>query len=108
MNTYTWSISQLDCIPSVDGQINVVSNIHWAISATDGTNNTTVYGTQGLAFDAKNAFTAYSELTKDQVVEWAQEAIGIDAITALQKSLDNRLEALANPPIVRPPLPWSN
>jgi hypothetical protein len=107
MNTYTWNIEQLDCTPSVDGQINVVSTIYWRISATDNTNNATIYGTQALAFDAKNAFTAYSDLTKDQVIRWVQEAMGINTITALQESLDKQLEALVNPPIVIQPLPWA-
>lgn len=108
MTEYTWKIEQLECIPSADGQTNVVSTIHWRVSATDGANTTEVYGTQGLVYDAKNAFIAYSDLTKDQVVGWVQEAMGIDAVTKLQETLDKQLETLANPPIITPPLPWSN
>ena len=29
MTEYTWKIEALDCIPSADGQTNVVSTIHW-------------------------------------------------------------------------------
>ena len=108
MNTYTWKIAQLDCAPSVDGQTNVVSMVHWRVSATDGANTAEVYGTQPLSFDAKNAFIDYFELTKDEVIGWVQEAIGTTAVTALQESLDRQLEALASPPIVSPKLPWSN
>jgi hypothetical protein len=108
MNTYTWVIDALGCVPSMDGQTNVVSTIHWRVNATDGVNNATVYGAQSLTFDAKNAFIDYSDLTKDQVIGWAQDAMGIDAVTALQETLDKQLEALANPPIITPPLPWSN
>lgn len=108
MTEYTWKIEQLDCIPSADGQTNVVSTIHWRISATDGANDTAIYGTQALTFDAKNAFTAYSELTQDQVIGWAKESIGADAVISLQETLDKQLETLANPPIVTPPLPWVN
>jgi hypothetical protein len=108
MNTYTWVIDALGCVPSVDGQTNVVSTIHWRVNATDGVNNATVYGAQSLIFDAKNAFIDYSDLTKNQVIGWAQGAMGIDAVTALQETLDKQLEALANPPIITPPLPWSN
>jgi hypothetical protein len=108
MNTYIWKIEQLDCTPSADGQNNVVSNIHWRVSATDGTNTTETYSAHELAFDAKNAFIAYSDLTKEQVIAWVQEAMGIDAVTRLQESLDSRLEMLASPPIITPPLPWSN
>jgi hypothetical protein len=108
MNTYLWEIPQLDCIPSADGQSNVVSMVHWRVNATDGTNNATIYGTQPLTFDAKNAFVSYADLTKDTVVGWVQAAMGIDAVTSLQEALDKQLEALANPPVVTPPLPWTN
>jgi hypothetical protein len=105
-NTYVWVIKQLDCIPSADGQSNVVSNVHWRVNAIDGAHEATVYGTQALTFDAKNAFIAYDSLTKDTVVGWVQAAMGIDAVTKLQESLDKQLETLANPPVVTPPLPW--
>jgi hypothetical protein len=107
MINYTWKIEALDCIPSTDGQTNVVSMVHWRINATDGTNTAEVYGTQGLTFDAKNAFVSYAELTKDTVVGWVQKAMGINAVTRLQETLDKRLETLANPPVITQPLPWS-
>ena len=102
-NTYTWLIPRLDCVPND----NVVSCVHWRVNATDGTNEATVYGTQELTYDAKNAFIKYSALTKDTVIGWVQEAMGIDAVTKLQEALDKQLETLANPPIVTLPLPWA-
>lgn len=120
-NTYTWNIKLLECIPLIDGQNNVVSKVHWIVNAISDEginvpmpNNTTDFvpyttstsGVQALTFDAKNAFIIYDSLTKDTVVGWVQEAMGADAVTALQEVLDKRLEALANPPIVTPPLPW--
>ena len=107
MPEYKWKIERLECIPSVDGQTNVVSNAHWRVSATDGTHEATMYGTQALTFDAKNAFVNYADLTKNTVVGWVQEAMGIDAVTRLQEALDKQLETLANPPVVTPPLPWA-
>jgi len=107
MTEYTWKIEQLECIPSADGQSNVVSNVHWRVNATDGASKVTMYGTQALTFDAKNAFISYADLTKDTVVGWVQEAMGIDDVTRLQEALDKRLETLANPPVITPPLPWA-
>jgi uncharacterized lipoprotein YmbA len=103
MNTYTWEVESLDCVP--DGKI--VSCIHWRVKSTDGTNTSEVYGVQPLVFNTKNAFINYADLTKDTVIGWVQEAMGIDAVTALQETLDKQLEALANPPIITPPLPWA-
>jgi len=107
-NTYTWIIEGLDCIPSQDGQTNVVSNVHWRINGTDGTHNATVYGTQALTYTAGSPFTAYSALTEATVIEWVQAAMGAAQVTAIQTNLDNQIANLANPPIVTPNLPWSN
>jgi len=106
-NTYTWVIEQLDCVPSIDGQSNVVSNVHWRVKVAKDTHEVAVYGAQELTFDSKNAFISYVDLTKDTVVGWVQEAMGIDAVTKLQETLDAKLDTLANPPIVTPPLPWA-
>lgn len=106
MNTYTWKIEQLDCIPFAEGQLNVVSNIHWRINGTDGTNTAEIYGFQALPFDAKNPFIDYSELTQGVVLTWAQETMGASAVTRLQESLDKQLSDLATPKIVSPALPW--
>jgi len=37
MITYTWTVSQLDCYPQADNQTDVVFNIHWQLTCTDGT-----------------------------------------------------------------------
>ena len=107
MNTYTWLIDALDCVPSIDGQSNVVSTVHWRVNTDNGVKYATMYGAQPLTFDAKNAFISYADLTKDTVVGWVQAAMGIDAVTRLQETLDKQLEALANPPVITPPLPWA-
>jgi hypothetical protein len=121
-NTYTWLIDSLNCIPSADGQSNVVSTVHWRVNVVSNQGKTiklldkttqivpytaTKYGSQTLTFDAKNAFIAYDSLTKDTVVGWVQEAMGIDAVTKLQETLDKQLETLVNPPVITPPLPWT-
>jgi len=105
-NTYTWVIESLDCIPSIDGQTNVVCNVHWRVKATDGTFNTVIYGTQGLTYTAGNPFISYEGLTKETVIQWVQEAMGIDQVMNIQLALDKQLDSLANPPIISPALPW--
>jgi hypothetical protein len=107
MNTYTWLIESLDCIPSLDGQTNVVSVIHWRVNGIDGTHNATVYGTQSLTYTLGSPFTAYSDLTKDIVIGWVQSAMGSEQVTAIQTNLDKQIANLANPPIITPPLPFN-
>jgi hypothetical protein len=104
MNTYTWKIESLDCKP--DGDSKIVSCIHWRLKGDDGTNTTEVYGSQAIENNTENVFIDYEALTKDQVIAWAQEAMGADVVATLQASIDSQLEALANPPVIKPPLPW--
>jgi hypothetical protein len=104
--TYNWTIQAMDCIPQEDGHTDVVVVAHWSVLATDGTYNANVYGTQSFAYDASKTFIPYESLTQTEVVGWVQAAMGIDAVTALQESLDQQIEAQINPTIVNPPLPW--
>jgi hypothetical protein len=107
MNTYEWNIAQLECKPQEDGKTDVVVTAHWTVSATDGTNTTSAYGSQSFTLNQEGSFTPFADLTETQVIGWVQESMGIDAVTSLQENLDKQITDLANPPIVRPPLPWS-
>jgi hypothetical protein len=107
-NTYTWLVDSLDCIPSQDGQTNVVSNVHWRVNGTDGTHNASVYGTQPLTYTAGSPFTAYSGLTESIVLGWLQSAMGDLGVSTIQSNLDNQIANLTNPPIITPALPWKN
>lgn len=104
MNTYTWEVESLDCVP--DGDSKIVSCIHWRLKGDDGVNTSEVYGAQPIEHNTKNRFIAYESLTKEKVIEWAQDAMDAGTIIQLQEILDKQLEALANPPVITPPLPW--
>jgi hypothetical protein len=118
MNTYTWQIESLDCTP--DNK--VVFCIHWRVKATsdkgvfipllDGSTKlvpfeTEIYGAQNIENNEKNVFINYADLTKDTVVGWVQETMGIDAVTKLQEALDKQLDGLNAPTVVTLPLPWA-
>lgn len=104
---YNWTISALDCKPQEDGLTDVVVTAHWQVSATNGTYNAGVYGTQSFTLQSGEGFTPYADLTQDQVIGWVQSAMGIDQVTALQQNLDAQIENQVNPPIIQPPLPWA-
>lgn len=107
-NTYTWIISQLECYPDQDGKQDVVFTIHWRRQATDGLHMADVYGTQGVTLDPAAPFTPYNQLTQAHVERWLADAMGADRVAEIDAGLDGQIAALVNPPIVRPPLPWSN
>lgn len=104
---YNWNVVQMDCYPQVQGEDDVVFTVHWTVSANDGTYSSSAYGSTGIAVDESGSFTPYNQLTKDQVIGWVQSAMGVDAVTSLQESLDKQIQDQINPPVVTPALPWA-
>jgi hypothetical protein len=106
--TYKWVVSQLDTAPSEDGLTDVVKVVHWRYQAeevdTDKTYNAEVYGAMACATPSDTDFTAYADLTYDQVCEWL---VAGNNVEALELNLDTQIENLKNPPIVNLPLPWN-
>jgi hypothetical protein len=100
---YKWVISQLDTAPSEDGLTDVVKVVHWRYQATDGTYNADVYGAMGCATPSDTDFTAYADLTYDQVCKWL---VAGNNVEALDSNLATQIENQKNPPIINLPLPW--
>ena len=103
--TITWTVTAMDCYPQESGNTDVVFNVHWTCSGTDGTYNASVYSTCSVPAPSGSAFTPYSSLTQDQVLGWIW-ANGVDKFateSAVVQQIDNQI----NPPVVTPPLPWS-
>lgn len=64
--TYNWTIQAMDCVPQEDGHTDVVVTAHWNVSATDGTYNANVYGTQSFTLEQGGSFTPYADLLKSR------------------------------------------
>lgn len=105
--TYSWVISQMQTIPSIDGLTDVVSIVHWRRQAIaidgDKTYNADVYGAMSCQTPSETDFTAYSDLTFEQVCGWLEAGNDIEALDA---NLDGQIVNLINPPIVVLPNPW--
>ena len=105
--TNTWAIAQMDAYPQADGEADVVFNVHWTLTGTDGTYIGSVYGSQGVSLDPAAPFTPYADLTKDQVIGWVKDAMGAEQVAAYEANVATQIENQINPPVVSPPLPWS-
>lgn len=103
---YTWSIAQLDCYPEHEGHTDVVFTAHWRLTGVDGEYTGSVYGTVGLTLDPDADFVAFADLTETQVIGWVHGAMGEEAVAAHEANVAAQIEALINPPVVRPALPW--
>jgi hypothetical protein len=107
-NTYTWTITAMDAYPSAESQTNVVFNVHWTCSATDGAtpaHTASIYNTCNVTYVAGTPFTPYAQLTQNEVLGWIWSS-GVNQ-TATQEALDTMIANQINPPIVQLPLPWA-
>ena len=107
-NSYTWSITALDCIPDLDGKLDYVVVAHWTCTGTDGAFSGSVYTTQSFSVNPdKPDYVPFADLTEAEVIAWVQAAMGEDGANATYASIDTQIENQVNPPIVTPPLPWA-
>lgn len=105
MTTITWTVTAMDCYPQEGGETDVVFNVHWTCSGVQDTYSGSVYSTCAVPAPSGSAFTPYPDLTQDQVLGWIW-ANGVDKAAteaAVQQQINNQI----NPPVVTPPLPWS-
>ena len=107
--TFTYSISQTDFVLSEDGLTNVINNLHWRCDAseTSGGSDYTAgdYGTQSLAAPDPSSFTAYDSVTEADCIAWLKAAMGTDAVTALEASLQAQID-LEITPTTGEGVPW--
>jgi len=102
---YTWNVSTVDTYPTLDGNADVVYNVHWRLNAEDDANQdadgnnwtASSYGTQALDTADISSFTSFADLTSSDVQAWVETAMGEEAVTALKAGLDAQIEAKINP-----------
>ena len=93
---YTWNVSTVDTYPTLDGNTDVVHNVHWRLNAEDDANQdadgnnwtASSYGSQALDTSDLSNFIIFPDLTSSDVQGWVEAAMGSDAVTALKAGLD--------------------
>jgi hypothetical protein len=100
-----WLISVLDTAPSEDSLTDVVKRIHWRYLGTYEQYSADIYGVYDCATPSETDFTAYEDLTYEQVCQWLEAGLNVEA---MNENLATQIENLKNPPIVNLPLPFSN
>ena len=78
----------------------VVTNVHWTVTKTDGDAVGSVYSSQ--AVEVGDDFVPYAELTEAAVVEWVKAKLDLVSVEA---SLDAQI-AEQKAPKVASGLPW--
>jgi hypothetical protein len=101
---YNWIISAMDTSPQDGELLDVVKTIHWRLAGTDGDITADTYGAMACATPSETDFTAYPDLTEDQVISWLEAGLDVDAEKA---KVAAKIADIKNPPIVNLPLPWA-
>lgn len=102
--TYTWLVDSLESAPSQDGLTDVVKTVHWRLNAVDGDHSASVYGSASMDAPSGDTFTAYADLTQDQVVEWVKAKV---EVSELEANLAGQIDKLQNPDVVTKAAPWA-
>ena len=101
-----WDVVALDATKTVGSLSDVVTNIHWTASDTDGEHTGYSYGTVGLAQADNASFTAYSDITKDNAITWAKAALGADQVSTIETSIAAQITE-SKTPTKTTGVPWS-
>jgi hypothetical protein len=105
---YTWIISQLECYPEFDNYQNIVFNVFWNCVGEDIVNNvsfvSSINSSISVQLDPTAPYIPYADLTQDEVLNWVWTS-GVDK-DATEAEVDAKVQALVNPTVVSPPLPW--
>jgi len=104
--SYTWTVQDMASQVQLDGYTDVVVQVGWACSGTNGVYSATIPGLTRIAFNDTSTYTPYADLTEEQVLSWVWSS-GVDE-AGVQAQIDTQIELQINPPIVMLPLPWGN
>ena len=94
-NTYTVIIQSIMCLPTYQDQTEVVYNLNWILSGTDGVNTHSTQGAQRIEFGPTSQFTPFNSLTSEQVLSWLNNSEPFASQVSIFKSdIDNHLRGM--------------
>lgn len=96
MLNYTWRLSSLKSLTTHKGLTSPIVSVYWRLQAVDEDNFTEKTGVQD--FDIANLdednFVSFSDLSKNDIISWVQQALGTEEIALLKTSLQAELNTL--------------
>lgn len=103
--TYTWDCRTVDTYPthtddnSVE-QSDVIFNVHWRLTGSEGDHSSTAIGTQTLDVADLSSFTSFDTITHDDIVGWVEAAMGEEMLTSQKDAIAAQIAELATPSVV--------
>ncbi len=118
--SYLWNCTRVDAYPIEDGNPDVVYNVHWSLLGASNEDTmpngqpyqASVVGTQLLDTSTITEFIPFEDLTNEIVTNWVINAMGTEAVAALELNIFNMIEEQVNPTslslIIGQPIPPPN
>jgi hypothetical protein len=100
---FDWKIAQLER-HAIDG---VVYTAHWTLTANDGSDTASVYGSIGLEPPEEESMIPYADLTPELVVDWVKGQIGEEQVESMESALQAQIDEKKQPSSATG-LPWQN
>ena len=99
MANATWDIAQLERhLP--DGNTcpdGAVYTAHWTASLEEDGESASAYGSVGFSDPDPATFVPFSDLTKEEVINWVFDVLGADQIVSIEEGLYNQIQQKINP-----------
>jgi len=67
---FKWSVNKIQVIPAQEGKTNIVTNVEWAVTATDNVNNLTASASGTRHLTLGDSFVNFDNLNEQQVLDW--------------------------------------
>jgi len=99
--TYTWNNKTVDTYPSLEGNNDVIFNVHWRLTGKDDNGNVgSTYGTIALDTTDLSSFTSFADITEEQINGWVETAMGEEDVQAKKDAIDAQIAEQVNPTVV--------
>lgn len=97
MITYDWNCKTVDVYPQAEGETNVVYNVRWIVTGTEGDYTVSNIGTQVVPLDNATDFIPFENLTNEIITGWTKDAMGEDQVKAIEDGIASKIAELENP-----------
>ncbi len=105
--TFSWEFPRFSAHPDLKGMANVIYNVEYILSATDGEGHGAQYfSSVGLGEPDAEAFKRFNLLTQEVVESWVVDALGEEQLTDLKQNLVNQIERQKQPEVIQLNRPW--
>lgn len=102
-----WTITSLMVKAQEAGYTDVVYQVSWLASDTDGTNVARQGGETEVPTPAGGVFVPFDQLTEEMIIGWVKNVLGPQKVAAIEADLNVQILYMQQPPVMSPPLPWA-